>query len=139
MIALLLFTGVFIIFGGIYMELAENAQYGYTTEISATFQDVYTNSSTLRGVMGNVSQISFDMDEEFSNSTAKDYENYFSLTGAFAKAVSLSKDSFKTVTGVGRAVSTFLHIPAVFFTILYTIIGICILSAIIYVIMKVEP
>ena len=138
-IALLLFTGVFIIFGGIYMELAEDPQYGYTTEVSQVFQDVYTNSSTLRGVMSNVSQISFDIDEEFSNSTAKDYDNYFDLTGGFLKAISLAKDSFTTVTGVGRAISTYLHVPAVFFTIFYTILGIMVVFAILYTIFKVKP
>jgi len=138
LIAILLFTSVIMIFGGIYMELAEDPQYGYRVEVSATFQDVYTNSSTLRGVMSNVSELSFDVDEEFSNSTAEDYDNYFDLTGGFLKAIALAKDSFTTVTGVGRSLETFLHVPAVFLTIFYTIIGILVIFAILYTIFKVK-
>jgi len=139
MIAVLLATGVFIIFGGIYMELAQEPQWGYTVEVSPMFQHAYTNSSTLRGVMSNVSEISFDVDEEFSNTTAKDYDNYFDLTGGFLKAMKLSKDSFSVVSGFLNVISNYLHVPRLFIDIVMTIIALSILFAILYTIFKVKP
>ena len=139
LIGVLLFTGVFIVFGGIFMELAENPQYGYRTEISPMFQTAYTNSSTLRGVLANNTEISFDMDEEFANTTAEDYDDYWDITGGWLKSVDLVKDSFKTVYGFLKVINEYLHVPRVFIDILLAVVGILLLAAIIHVVMKVSP
>ena len=126
------------VFGGFFSKLATDPNYGYVTEISPAFRDIYMNSTDLEGDLGIQGDIAFDMEEDFGNVTAKDYDDYFDITPALFRAVDYAKESFGMVMKMTSSLANYLHLPKFMVDILLTILALTVLFATLYAIFKVR-